>query len=95
MNLRKQLGRSIRSIRLEIGMTQEELAVKAGLHSTYIGGVERGERNVSVDNIEKIAKGLSTAPGDLFPHTRKRLESIVTTHLEKLKTQLLDDLREI
>lgn len=47
-------------------MSQEQLAAVAGLHRTYMGAVERGERNISLDNILKIARALGVRPGDLF-----------------------------
>ena len=64
--LRKSLGDRVRKLRKSQGLTQEGLASKSGLHSTYLGAIERGEKNVSVDNIEKIAKGLGVEPADLF-----------------------------
>ena len=51
---------------MEQGWSQEELAVKAGLHRTYVGSVERGERNISIDNIEKLAWALRCSIRDLF-----------------------------
>lgn len=60
------LGNSIRSIRLEKGLSQERLADIAGLHRTYLGGVERGERNISLLNILKIARALGVRPGILL-----------------------------
>jgi transcriptional regulator with XRE-family HTH domain len=65
-SLRLQLAGRIRELRAEREMSQEALAAAAGLHRTYIGGVERGERNVSIDNIERIAKGLGCSACDLF-----------------------------
>ncbi|CCB90845.1 BamHI control element [Waddlia chondrophila 2032/99] len=53
--------------RFEIGITQEELAEKADLHPTYVGSVERGERNIALENIVAIAKGLGCSPKDLMP----------------------------
>lgn len=63
---RTLLGKKIRQLRLANGWTQEDLATKAGLHSTYIGGVERGERNVGLDNILKLARALQEHPSALF-----------------------------
>lgn len=58
-------GERVRSIRSRVGLTQEELGRVAGLHRTYIGGVERGERNVSLANILKLAGALRVDAGDL------------------------------
>lgn len=63
---RKLFGGKLRQIRLERGMTQERLAEKAGIHPTYVGGIERGERNVGLDNILKIARALDVPPTRLF-----------------------------
>lgn len=65
-SLRLQLAERMRILRAEQAMSQEALAAAAGLHRTYIGGVERGERNVSIDNIERIARGLGCSVCDLF-----------------------------
>jgi len=54
-------------LRLRRGMTQEELAERAQLHRTYIGGVERGERNVSYLNLLTIACALNARVAELFP----------------------------
>jgi transcriptional regulator with XRE-family HTH domain len=56
----------MRRQRLGRGLSQEQLADLAGLHRTYIGSVERGERNVSIDNIEAIANALAVSVRDLF-----------------------------
>lgn len=63
---RVQLGEAIRKKRLQLGLSQERLAEKAGLHWTYIGGIERGERNVSLLNIVKIARALGATPSRLL-----------------------------
>ena len=59
-------GKAIRALREERGYSQEELAERAGLHRNYVGGVERGERNVALENIVKLAGALSVRTKDLF-----------------------------
>ena len=59
-------GETVRKYRMELGISQEELADKAAIDRTYVGGVERGERNLSLRNILKIARALSVTPGKLF-----------------------------
>jgi transcriptional regulator with XRE-family HTH domain len=66
LDIRIRFGRAIRRIREEQEINQEEAAERCGLHRTYYSGVERGVRNVSLVNIEKVAKGLKTALPDLF-----------------------------
>lgn len=56
---------NIRRIRKSIGLSQEELADRAGLHRTYISSIERHERNVSLENIFILAKALGVEPADL------------------------------
>lgn len=65
-NDRARFGERVRKLRLERGLTQETLAARAGLHSTYVGGIERGERNVGFDNIVKLARALGENPAALF-----------------------------
>lgn len=66
LKLRKSFGEKVREIRTKLGLSQEELGFKANIHRTYIGAVERGEQNVSLDNIGKIANALSVKTGDLL-----------------------------
>jgi transcriptional regulator with XRE-family HTH domain len=65
-NLRRKFGKRVRQLRDDLGYSQEELGFKADLHRTYIGSIERGEQNVSLDNIGKLAKVLKTSLSDLF-----------------------------
>ena len=53
-----KFGNKVRERRIELGLSQEELAGRADLHRTYIGMIERAEKNITIENIEKIAKAL-------------------------------------
>ena len=66
VDIRIRFGRAIRRIREEQRINQEEAAERCGLHRTYYSGIERGVRNVSLVNIEKIAKCLRKSLPDLF-----------------------------
>ncbi|MBF0571336.1 MAG: helix-turn-helix transcriptional regulator [Candidatus Omnitrophica bacterium] len=61
-----KFGRRIRQERLKIGMSQEKTAELADLHRNYIGLIERAEKNVTLLNVEKIAKALNTTPSKLL-----------------------------
>ena len=64
--IKKNFGQTMKSIRKTKGLSQESLALACNLDRTYIGGVERGERNVSLVNIHKIATALKVPAKDLF-----------------------------
>ncbi|WP_433941855.1 helix-turn-helix domain-containing protein [Paenibacillus lautus] len=64
--LLKLIGERIKHLRKEQGMTQEELAEKAGINASYIGTVERGERNISIETLEKIIEGLGVSSTAMF-----------------------------
>ena len=61
-----EVGFNIRRIREEHGLSQEELAAIAGLHRAYVGQIERGEKNIGLKNLQKIAKALEVNIEDLF-----------------------------
>ena len=63
-------GKHIRDARLGLGLSQEALADSCGLHRTYVGSVERGERNVSLLNIVLLARALKTTPSRLLDGIR-------------------------
>ncbi|TFH59641.1 helix-turn-helix domain-containing protein [Peribacillus frigoritolerans] len=67
--IRLLFGKMVRQKRLTMGISQEELAFSCGLHRTYISDIERGTRNVSLDNIEKIANALGISSKDLLDFT--------------------------
>lgn len=64
--IQKQFGKSVKKYRLKQNISQEQLALKTGLDRTYISGIERGMRNPSLKNIEKIAKELKVSLSELF-----------------------------
>lgn len=65
----EQFGQNVRKLRIKRGLSQEQLADKAGLHRTYIGMIERAEKNITLCNIEKIAIALSVSIDNLL-HTQ-------------------------
>lgn len=66
MDIRRQLGRNLKRLRLAKGWSQEELAHEAGLHRTYVSGVERGVRNPTVTIVATLAKTLGVSPSQLL-----------------------------
>jgi transcriptional regulator with XRE-family HTH domain len=64
--LREKLGKAVRRLRTDAGYSQESFADACHLHRTYIGSVERGEVNISLDNIEQIARTLRVPVSKLF-----------------------------
>ena len=68
----RTVGARIRVERKRSGLSQEDLAAAAALHRTYVGSIERGERNVGLLNIVRIAKALGVAPADLLRDLDRR-----------------------
>jgi len=72
-DLRRAFGAHVRELRHRLKLSQEELAHRAGLHWTYVGGIERGERNPSLVNIGRLAEALGVPLADLFSIFSQRL----------------------
>jgi len=68
-NIRVLFGQTVRKIRMNRNISQEELGYLCGLHRTYISDIERGTRNVSLENVEKIAQALNVEPKELLDFT--------------------------
>jgi transcriptional regulator with XRE-family HTH domain len=66
MDVRRLLARNLKRLRTEKGWSQEELADQAGLHRTYVSGVERGIRNPTITIVATLAKALGVTPGELL-----------------------------
>lgn len=62
----RAFGLRVRELRTAANLSQEELADRAGLHRTYVGAVERGERNLALDAMWRLADALEVRPADLF-----------------------------
>jgi transcriptional regulator with XRE-family HTH domain len=74
-DVRVEFGRRLRELRDQRGLSQEELAHRAGIHWTYYGGIERGERNPALANINRIAEALDVSLSELFGVFRERLRA--------------------
>jgi len=70
-DIRERFGFAVKLRREELSLTQEDLAEKAGIHRTYLSDIERGSRNVSLINIEKVAAGLSLTMSELFQRVER------------------------
>jgi DNA-binding XRE family transcriptional regulator len=101
--LHKQVGIRVRELREQRGLSQEALADICGLHRTYIGLIERGERSLSLEAVEAVARGLGIAVAELFsgipvaiaPRQRRSNAGSaaladITAHLEAIKRILIE-----
>ena len=84
-NIRKEIGNNIRLLRKSKMLTQEELGERAELSYKYIGEVERGTVNPSVDSLCKICKGLGVEIGDLFPKKDEVIPSFSVKDIQLIK----------
>jgi len=70
-NLRRDVGARVRLLRRELGISQEELAARADLHRNFVGSIERGERNIGLDSLARLAAALGLSLAEFFsPFTR-------------------------
>ena len=72
-SLTRAFGLTVRSHRKERALSQEALAERAGVHRTYVGMIERGEKNLTLENIYRIASALGVAASDLLKATEEQL----------------------
>jgi transcriptional regulator with XRE-family HTH domain len=98
-SIKKEIGLRIRTIRKKRGLTQEDMADRCGLHWTYIGGLERGERNPTLTTMKRIADGLKTdihtllgRPGAAEPalSSREKKEGNILKWLRKKDDRSVD-----
>jgi transcriptional regulator with XRE-family HTH domain len=69
--IEQRFGERVRELRLALGLSQEELAFRSGMHRTYLSGIERGTRNPSLKNISKIAEAIGITLSELFLFSAK------------------------
>ena len=70
-DLQRAVGENLRRYRVERGLSQEQFAEILGYHRTYVGGLERGERNLSLRSVERIAEAIDVRPLDLLVSARR------------------------
>lgn len=97
----KLIGQRVRDLRKQRGLSQEQLGELSGFHFSYIGGLERGQKNVSLLNLDKIADALEVPLHEVFIYERqmKRIksdkDSILSDLMEKLVMMKTNDLRKL
>jgi two-component system response regulator len=87
-DLQTKLGVVIRMYRNQLGISQEELAWRANMHRTYIAGVERGARNVTLRSIANLAKALQVTVGNLFSYAAEPSETTVRVAANRAQNQV-------
>jgi transcriptional regulator with XRE-family HTH domain len=93
MNLPEIVGKRIREYRKQKNWTQEQLAESASLHYSYIGGVERGDRNISLETLEKIATALDIPAGDLFrPEVVLDKQQLLDEHMKLVSDRSAEEI---
>ena len=79
LSLRQLFARNMRLVRVNAGMSQERMANEAGLDRAFVGTLERGQRNISIDNIELIAKAVGVPPHELMNPDLPKLRGLDET----------------
>ena len=69
------LARNLRALRLACGWSQEKMAEECGLHRTYVGAIERGERNVTLQTLNSLAKALGVSAAELITDTHRKIHA--------------------
>lgn len=97
MNIKKEFGQRVREMRKSKGLSQEQLGFKAGLHYTYIGAIERAEKNITLESIKKIAAGLEV---DIpcffyFAETGKGREEMISQIIKEVSGKKTGQLKTI
>ncbi|KZS47054.1 hypothetical protein AWU65_14530 [Paenibacillus glucanolyticus] len=101
-DLKRIIGDKIRNVRNARGMTLQQLSETTGLQTSYLGDVERGKRNTSLDSLEKIMNALEIRPGDLFDFrevdinsSEFEISSVLEVHYQFLKAKKTEDVKMI
>lgn len=101
IKLLEKIGQRVRELRKEKGISQEALGEKAGFHFSYIGGIERAEKNITIANLQKIAEALDVPIVDLFLYSKyehmgnSEREALLNSINEKLFQMKTNDLIKV
>ncbi|UHA72800.1 helix-turn-helix domain-containing protein [Paenibacillus sp. 481] len=86
----RAVGENLRALRQQRGLSQESLALKAGINTSYMGQLERGEKSPTVDTLDKLSTALDVPLAQLFQFDTPRSDIIDTTFTDKIMFQLQD-----